>query len=67
MTLGVLWAVMGPSALAGFAVLAVFTPVQARLGRAVGRLRASTIRVTDERSKLMAEILTGIKLLKMAA
>ena len=66
-TLGVLWSVMGPSALAGFGVLLFFAPLQARLGRAVGRLRARTIRVTDERSKLMAEVLGGIKLLKISA
>lgn len=41
--------------------------LQARLGRAVGRLRQSTAKATDERSKLMSEILSGIKMIKMYA
>ena len=65
-TVGVMWSVLGPSALAGCAVLIIFTPLQARLGKAVGRLRGQTVRITDERSKLMAEVLGGIKLVKMS-
>lgn len=61
------WGQLGPSALAGFAVLLIATPIQARIGQWVGSVRRGAVVITDERSKVMNEVLTGIKLLKLYA
>jgi ATP-binding cassette subfamily C (CFTR/MRP) protein 5 len=66
-TLVIMWLQLGPSALAGFVVLIIFTPIQAWIGERVGSLRRRTVKITDERAKTMAEVLNGIKLLKLYA
>ena len=48
---------VGVSSLAGFAVLAVFTPLQSRIGSLQGEHRRATARITDERVRVMAELL----------
>jgi ABC-type multidrug transport system fused ATPase/permease subunit len=66
-TLIIMWFQVGPSALAGFLLLLVFIPIQIKIGHLVGALRRRTVKITDERSKTMAEVLNGIKLLKLYA
>ena len=62
--LTILWATLGPAALAGLVVLLLATAAQARMGRWVGDIRRRTVQVTDERTRLMAEVLAGLKLIK---
>ena len=66
-TLGLMWWQLGPSVLAGFCVMLVLTPVQARIGKSIGRARLATIKVTEERTKAMNEVLAGIKFIKLYA
>ncbi len=66
-TLAVMYTQVGWSSLAGFAVLLLLAPAQARLGTLVGRLRGATVKHTDERAKVMSEVLTGIRLIKLCA
>ena len=63
-TLAIIWAQLGPAALAGFAVLLLGVPLQARIGSWVGSIRRRTVAITDERVKLMAELLAGVRLVK---
>ena len=65
--LGIMWAVLGPAAIAGFTLLLLAVPLQARLGTLVASLRRRTVRATDERAKLMSEVLGGVMLIKLAA
>jgi hypothetical protein len=55
---------LGASALAGFAVLLLALPLQLRIAGWVGEIRRRTVLVTDERAKLMAEVLAGVRLIK---
>ena len=66
-TLVIMWTQVGAAALAGFAVLLTLAPMQAYIGRLVGRLRGATVRASDERAKVMAEVLSGIRLIKLCA
>jgi ATP-binding cassette subfamily C (CFTR/MRP) protein 12 len=61
-----LW-LIGVSSLAGFAVLLLFTPLQARIGSLQGEQRRATAKITDERVRVMSELLSGIRLLKLYA
>jgi ABC-type multidrug transport system fused ATPase/permease subunit len=63
--MGVMLWVIGPAALAGFAVLLIFSPLQARIGGRLAVLRRATAKITDERVRVMAELLTGVRLLKL--
>jgi len=63
--LAVMLYVIGVSAIAGFAVLLICTPIQSRIGQWQGQLRRSTSKITDERVRLMAELLAGIRLVKL--
>ena len=65
--LGVMLWLIGVSSLAGFAVLLLFTPLQARIGSVQGEQRRATAKITDERVRVMSELLTGIRLLKLYA
>ena len=58
---------VGPAALAGFAVLLSSIPLQAWLGRRVSALRRRTAAVSDERTSLMGEILLAARLIKLYA
>ena len=63
-TLAVTWAKVGPAAFAGFLVMLVGLPLQARIAAWTGSIRRRAVKITDERARLMAEALAGIKLIK---
>lgn len=65
--MAILIALVGPAAIAGFAVLLGSIPLQAALGRQVSTLRRRTAAVSDERTTLMSEILGAIRLIKLFA
>ncbi|XP_048724560.2 multidrug resistance-associated protein 1 isoform X2 [Caretta caretta] len=56
-----LWQELGPSVLAGVAVLVLVIPINAFVAAKVKRLRKSQMKNTDQRVKLLNEILHGIK------
>ena len=64
-TLGVMLALLGPAALAGMGVLLLFVPLQAWVGGLVGDVRRVTVRFTDERARMMSEVLANVKAVKL--
>eukprot|EP00043_Microstomoeca_roanoka_P008172 m.78868 g.78868 ORF g.78868 m.78868 type:complete len:1323 (+) comp14131_c0_seq1:57-4025(+) len=58
---------LGPAALTGCFVFFLTVPIQILFGRGSGKLRRQAIQSTDLRVRLMNEILTCIKLIKMYA
>jgi ABC-type multidrug transport system fused ATPase/permease subunit len=58
---------LGPSALAGFAVLLVFGPFQTVVMRKMANLRKAIMPITDKRVKLAQEVLQGIRVVKFFA
>ena len=58
---------LGPSALAGFAIFLVMTPIQGKLMRLLLRFRQRTVVFTDKRAKLLQELLSSIKIIKFFA
>ncbi|CAB3994524.1 multidrug resistance-associated 5 isoform X1 [Paramuricea clavata] len=59
--------IIGPSALLGCFIFLIMFPIQGVVGRISGKFRAKAVRVTDQRVKLMNEVLSCIKLIKMYA
>ncbi|XP_043988335.1 ATP-binding cassette sub-family C member 4-like isoform X1 [Gambusia affinis] len=57
--------VIGPSCLAGMAILFILMPIQTMFGRLFSRLRAETAALTDERIRTMSEVISGIRVIKM--
>ncbi|PCH42273.1 hypothetical protein WOLCODRAFT_137808 [Wolfiporia cocos MD-104 SS10] len=55
---------LGPSALAGFAFFVLCTPVQTVAMRRLMRLRMKSMGWTDKRSKMLQELLGGMKVIK---
>uniref|UniRef100_A0A2P2I628 Multidrug resistance-associated protein 5-like n=1 Tax=Hirondellea gigas TaxID=1518452 RepID=A0A2P2I628_9CRUS len=62
----ILW-LLGPYALCGMLAFLLFYPLQYGISRLTGVLRRRTVTVTDERVRLMNELLACIKLIKMYA
>ncbi|CAH0555483.1 unnamed protein product [Brassicogethes aeneus] len=62
-----LWYELGPSVLAGLAVMIVLIPVNGFIANKVKILQIKQMKNKDERVKLMNEILSGIKVLKLYA
>lgn len=62
-----LWDLLGPSVLAGLAVMIVLIPINAFIANKVKTLQIRQMKNKDERVKLMNEILSGIKVLKLYA
>ncbi|KAK4830095.1 hypothetical protein QYF61_008522 [Mycteria americana] len=62
-----LWKELGPSVLAGVAVLLLVIPINALVAARVKRLKKSQMRYSDQRVKLLSEMLHGIKILKLYA
>ncbi|KAG6453079.1 multidrug resistance-associated protein 1 isoform X4 [Manduca sexta] len=62
-----LWGILGPSVLAGLAVMIILIPVNGLIANRVKTLQIRQMKYKDERVKLMNEILNGIKVLKMYA
>lgn len=58
---------MGPSALAGFAVFLVLTPVQGKVMNQLFKIRGKGMVWTDKRVKLVQELLGGMKIIKFFA
>ncbi|KAJ8309987.1 hypothetical protein KUTeg_011852 [Tegillarca granosa] len=61
----ILWIELGPSTLAGFGVLLLLVPVQSWMGKLFSKLRHKTAVHTDERVKVMNEIISGMRVIKM--
>ncbi|XP_040034735.2 ATP-binding cassette sub-family C member 4 isoform X1 [Gasterosteus aculeatus] len=62
-----LWYEIGPSCLAGVAVMALMLPVQTWFGKLFGVFRSKTAVLTDNRIRIMNEVVSGIRIIKMYA
>ncbi|NWV58711.1 MRP1 protein, partial [Malurus elegans] len=62
-----LWKELGPSVLAGVALLLLVIPINALIAAKVRRLKKSQMKYSDQQVKLLSEILHGIKILKLYA
>uniref|UniRef100_A0A674EZ59 Multidrug resistance-associated protein 4 n=1 Tax=Salmo trutta TaxID=8032 RepID=A0A674EZ59_SALTR len=62
-----LWYEIGPSCLAGVAVLVFLMPLQTMFGKLFGSLRSKTAVLTDSRIRTMNEVVSGIRIIKMYA
>lgn len=58
---------IGVAAFGGVAFMMAFIPLQAYLGRKTSRLRLKTALLTDERVRMMNEIVQGVQVIKMYA
>ncbi|XP_065597920.1 multidrug resistance-associated protein 1-like [Cyrtonyx montezumae] len=62
-----LWKELGPSVLAGVAVLLLVIPVNALIAAKVKSLKKCQMKYSDQQVKLLSEMLHGIKILKLYA
>ncbi|NXH19318.1 MRP1 protein, partial [Bucco capensis] len=62
-----LWEELGPSVLAGVALLLLAIPINVLIAAKVKRLKKKQVRYSDQRVKLLSEMLHGIKVLKLYA
>ncbi|XP_033471881.1 ATP-binding cassette sub-family C member 4-like isoform X2 [Epinephelus lanceolatus] len=62
-----LWYEIGPSCLAGLAVIALMMPVQTWFGKLFGIFRSKAVVLTDNRIRIMNEVVSGIRIIKMYA
>ncbi|KAJ7399194.1 Canalicular multispecific organic anion transporter 1 [Pitangus sulphuratus] len=62
-----LWGELGPSVLAGLAVMVLLIPINAFLVAKAKTIQVRNMKNKDERMKIMTEILNGIKILKLFA
>ncbi|KAK3863657.1 hypothetical protein Pcinc_030600 [Petrolisthes cinctipes] len=63
----ILWYEIGPSCLAGIFLLILFVPFQSWLGKVFSRLRLATAHLTDDRVRIMNEIVNAMRVIKMYA
>lgn len=61
-----LWEILGPSVLAGLAVMIILIPVNGVIANKVKTLQIRQMKNKDERVKLMNEVLSGIKVIIMS-
>ncbi|TNN61497.1 Multidrug resistance-associated protein 4 [Liparis tanakae] len=62
-----LWYEIGPSCLAGVAIIVLMMPVQTWFGKLFGVFRSKTSVLTDSRIRIMSEVVSGIRVIKMYA
>ncbi|XP_063601949.1 ATP-binding cassette sub-family C member 3-like [Penaeus indicus] len=62
-----LWQELGPSILAGVGVLVLLVPLNSYLANKMKSLLVSTLKFRDQRVKMVSEIISGIKVLKLYA
>ncbi|KFQ81939.1 Canalicular multispecific organic anion transporter 1, partial [Phaethon lepturus] len=62
-----LWGELGPSVLAGIAVMVLLIPINGFLVAKAKTIQVRNMKNKDERMKMMSEILNGIKILKLFA
>ncbi|KAK7930845.1 hypothetical protein WMY93_007240 [Mugilogobius chulae] len=62
-----LWFEMGPSVLAGLAVMVLMAPINGFLATKARKIQIDNMKYKDKRLKIMNEILNGIKILKLFA
>nr|XP_028596055.1 multidrug resistance-associated protein 9 isoform X4 [Podarcis muralis] len=69
MTIGTIYSciILGPTALLGLVLYIIFIPVQMLIAKKTSVFRRAAILKTDKRVRIMSEILTCIKLIKMYA
>eukprot|EP00076_Gallus_gallus_P022823 XP_015144307.1 canalicular multispecific organic anion transporter 1 isoform X1 [Gallus gallus] len=62
-----LWGELGPSVLAGLAVMVLLIPINGFLVNKSKHIQVRNMKNKDERMKIMGEVLNGIKILKLFA
>ncbi|XP_010618468.1 canalicular multispecific organic anion transporter 2 isoform X1 [Fukomys damarensis] len=62
-----LWQILGPSVLAGVALMVLLIPINSALAMKMRTYQVQQMKFKDSRIKLMSEILAGIKVLKLYA
>ena len=62
-----LWGILGPSSLAGLAVMVLMIPLNGMVASKMKKYQIAMMKEKDKRVKLMDEILNGIKVLKLYA
>ncbi|KAM9848054.1 ATP-binding cassette sub-family C member 2 [Aulostomus maculatus] len=62
-----LWLELGPSVLAGLAVMVLMVPINGLLATKARKFQVENMKFKDKRLKIMNEILNGIKILKLYA
>ncbi|XP_016893938.1 multidrug resistance-associated protein 4-like isoform X2 [Cynoglossus semilaevis] len=65
--LTLLWFRIGPSCLAGLAVILILIPMQSMFGKLFAKFRSSAAFLTDIRMRTMNEVVSGIRIIKMYA
>ncbi|ORZ33476.1 P-loop containing nucleoside triphosphate hydrolase protein [Catenaria anguillulae PL171] len=63
--LGLLIRLLGVPALAGFALMVAFMPIQGKVTRSLSQYRKDAQLITDKRVKLMNEVLQGSRIVKL--
>ena len=62
--MALLVAYVGFSALAGIAIMALVIPIQTRLTKWTRKLRKRSMKSTDERVKIITEVVQGVRVVK---
>uniref|UniRef100_A0A665T414 Multidrug resistance-associated protein 4 n=2 Tax=Echeneis naucrates TaxID=173247 RepID=A0A665T414_ECHNA len=62
-----LWYEIGPTCLAGVVAVALMMPLQTWFGKLFGIFRSKTAVFTDNRIRIMNEVMSGIRIIKMYA
>lgn len=62
-----LWNILGPSVMAGLGVMIVMIPINGWIAGVTKRLQVTQMKQKDDRVKLMNEVLSGMKVLKLYA
>ncbi|XP_072293747.1 ATP-binding cassette sub-family C member 2 [Eucyclogobius newberryi] len=62
-----LWFELGPSVLAGLAVMVLMVPINGLLATKARKIQIDNMKYKDKRLKIMNEIISGVKILKLFA